>query len=97
MSRTLDPVPDAALTPADLTKPATYGTVMMALNLVLDVFAKLEGRVAVVEAASLPRYEGVHKAGKRYPAGSLTTKSGVSGWPCRQPTGRRERRRAAGG
>jgi hypothetical protein len=87
MSRTLDPVPDGALTPADLAKPATYGTVMMAVDLVPDVFAKLDARVAAVEAQSLPHYEGIHEPGKTYPAGSLTTRQGGL-WLAVEPTDR---------
>ena len=79
--------PEGALTPADLAKPATYGTVMMAVDLVLDAFAKLDARLVAVEAASLPHYEGVHSEGRRYPAGSLTTRQGGL-WLAVEPTDR---------
>jgi len=68
------PVPE--MTPHDLAKPATYGTVMLAVDLVLDAFAKLDARVAAVEARPAVKYLGVHEAGRSYATGSLCTRSG---------------------
>ena len=45
----------------------------------------LEEKVRALDAASLPRYEGVYEYGKRYPPGSLTTKSGGL-WLAVEPT-----------
>ena len=70
-------VPDGALTPADLATPATYGTVLMAVDLVLDAFAKLDARVAAVEARPFSgvKYCGTFTPG-RYVEGSLVTRGG---------------------
>jgi hypothetical protein len=67
------PLPDDALTPADLAKPATVGMIMQAVDAIM---AAVESRIAAVEARPSVKYCGVHEPGRSYAAGSLTTRQG---------------------
>jgi len=85
---------DGTLSDQDGAKPASMGFVSAMVVAAASGFRtlrvsrrllRLEEKVRALEAASLPRYEGVHTPGKTYPVGSLTTRSGAL-WLATEPT-----------